>query len=107
MSNESKASSLLLGTVIGGAVGVLAALLLAPKSGEEMREDLAHKYQSMCSKTKEIASTVGDKAKDIVETVKAEASDLADQAKESNQRIAETIGTSTTDLKNKLESSDH
>lgn len=31
----------LLGTIVGGAVGALTALLFAPKSGEEFRRDIA------------------------------------------------------------------
>ena len=117
MSNESKSSGVLLGTVIGGAMGIIATLLLAPKSGAKMREDLSNKYHSLCEKTKEIASTVGDRTKeiattvgdttkDIVETVKDEASSLAQQAKESNQNIKNSFSSTTDEIKDKLSATD-
>lgn len=34
------AKQLIIGGIIGGAVGATAALLLAPKTGEEIRKDL-------------------------------------------------------------------
>ncbi|HIW31971.1 MAG TPA: YtxH domain-containing protein [Candidatus Paenibacillus intestinavium] len=117
MPNESKSSGILLGTVIGGAMGIVATLLLAPKSGAKMREDLSHQYHSLCDKTKEIASTIGDKTKeiastvgdttkDIVESVKEEASGLAQHAKESNQNIKESFTSGTDGIKDKLTATD-
>lgn len=44
MSNEKKSTkSFLLGFLAGGAIGAIVALLYAPKSGKEMREDLREK----------------------------------------------------------------
>lgn len=39
-SNEY-AKGMMLGTIVGGAIGALTALLLAPKSGREFRQDIA------------------------------------------------------------------
>lgn len=94
MPNETKSSGLLLGTVIGGTVGVIATLLLAPKSGAQMRGELLNKYQSLCSKTKDIASRVGNTTKEVVESVKEEASSLAEHAKKSNQSIKDSFNAS-------------
>lgn len=105
MPNE-KSSGLLLGTVIGGTVGVIATLLLAPKSGAKVREDLSNKYQTLCSKAKDIVSSVGDTTKNIAGSVKEEAVSLAKHAKESNQNIKESISSSTDEMKDRLASSD-
>jgi len=105
MANETRSSGVLLGTVIGGTVGVVAALLLAPKSGAKMREDLSNKYQSLCSKTKDMVSKVGDTTKEVVESVKEEASSLAQHAKQSNENIKEAIVSSTEDVQDKLSAS--
>ncbi len=102
MANETKSSGLLLGTVIGGTAGIIAALLLAPKSGAKMREDLSNKYQTLCKKTKDMVTSVGDTTKEVVGSVKEEAASLAKHAKESNQNIKETITSSTEDMKDKL-----
>ncbi|URN95019.1 MAG: YtxH domain-containing protein [Candidatus Pristimantibacillus lignocellulolyticus] len=117
MPNETRSSGILLGTVIGGTMGIIATLLLAPKSGAKMREELSDKYHSLCDRTKEIASTVGEKTKeiastvggttkDIVESVKEEASSLADQAKESKQNIKDSFASTTDELKDKLSATD-
>lgn len=106
MPNESRSNGMLLGAVIGGTMGILATLLLAPKSGAKMREELSAKYQSLCEKTKDIASTVGDTTKDIVESVKEEAVNLAEQAKESNKSIKESFTSSTEEMRDKLSSTD-
>lgn len=84
MPKENTCNGMLMGTMIGGAIGAVAALLLAPKSGVQLREDLSSKFQSISKKTQDIASTVGNKATDLVSTVKEEVSELADHAKDSN-----------------------
>jgi gas vesicle protein len=40
------AKDFLIGTLIGGLVGAATALLLSPKSGPELRGDIAEGYQS-------------------------------------------------------------
>lgn len=105
MPIENKSGGILLGTVIGGAVGVVATLLLAPKSGAKMRKELSNAYHSFCDKTKEIATTVGSTTKDLVENVKEEASDLVEHAKESNQNIKDSLATTKDELKDKFSSS--
>jgi len=102
MPNETRSSGVLLGTVIGGTVGVIAALLLAPKSGAKMREDLSNKYQTLCSKTKDMVSKVGDTTKEVVKSVKEEATSLAQHAKRSNENIKEAITSSTDNMQDKL-----
>ena len=52
----NKARSVLLPFLVGGLVGAGIALLLAPKSGREMREDI-----------KDIAASAGDKITATVE----------------------------------------
>lgn len=41
---------LVAGILLGGAVGAIAALLLAPKSGKELRQDLAEKSGELLDK---------------------------------------------------------
>jgi gas vesicle protein len=45
--SENKHCSLVSGLLIGGLVGVIAGLILAPKSGQETREELSGKAKDM------------------------------------------------------------
>ncbi|WP_168735676.1 YtxH domain-containing protein [Cohnella fermenti] len=96
----SNVKSTVKGVVIGGALGAAAALLLAPKSGQELRKDIRSKYKEASdrtskwaseagAKTKEVASQVGqhaseivDKTLSIVRTAKSEAADAAGAVKQ-------------------------
>lgn len=108
MSNGTKDNRMLLGALIGGAVGAIATLLLTPKTGAQMREDISNTYQSICTKTKDLASQVGSTTKDLVaqvglttkevaDTVKEEAVNLAQHAKQSGQNIKETAASAIND----------
>jgi len=48
--------------LIGGGIGAILALLLAPKSGAELRGDIADVTRKGIDKTREAANYVGDKA---------------------------------------------
>lgn len=105
MPKENTGNGLLLGTIVGGAIGVVATLLLAPKSGAKMRQDISDRIQAACQKTKEIAATIGDTTKEFVENVKEEATGLAEHAKESNENLKDTLIASKDEIKEKIGSS--
>ncbi len=54
------------GLLVGGILGAAAALLLAPKSGRELRADLTNHYMDAQEKTKNAVAMVRDKAKAVV-----------------------------------------
>ncbi len=43
--DTNNTQNFLVGTLVGGLVGTVAALLLAPKSGSELRQDVSDKYE--------------------------------------------------------------
>ncbi len=59
MSNVKYKGAVAAGIIAGSAVGVVTGLLIAPKSGKEMREDIA-------DKTKEGLETAKHKVSDVV-----------------------------------------
>ena len=82
----------LLGALVGGIVGSLAALMLAPKSGRELRSDLNsgayqlrektdHLRDTAVVKSNEIASTVKDKTAAISKTVAKQSTELVSKVK--------------------------
>ena len=83
------------GAIIGGTIGAITALLLAPKSGSELRKDLAEKSTDMYDKASDylvnveesvgstVSSTVNEgriRADKIVSSAKNQADELLSNA---------------------------
>lgn len=62
--------------LVGGGIGAILALLFAPKSGEELRGDIADVTRKGIEKGKETASLVGEKAGDYYEVSREKAGEL-------------------------------
>jgi len=105
MQKENTGNGMLLGTIVGGAIGAAAALLFAPKSGAKLRQEISEGFHAFCDKTKDIASTVSESTKELVANVKEEAIDLAQHAKESNETIKDSLITTKDELKDKMSGS--
>lgn len=63
MKKDSK--NLLWGIVAGSVIGSVTALLFAPKSGKELRKDIADGASATVDKGKELALQVGDKSTEL------------------------------------------
>lgn len=83
MAKNSGTKSFLLGALAGGIAGSLAALVLAPKSGRELRSDISNGARKVNSHTVRIAGQVGDKTTRIAKQVGSGATRLAVRAKDS------------------------
>lgn len=85
----------LLGALVGGAVGAITALLLAPKSGSELRKDIAQTSQDLYGKASDyfqtveanvervVANTVNEgkiKAQGIIESARRQAGNILENA---------------------------
>ena len=57
-------SKFIAGFVVGGAIGAIAGILLAPKSGEETRRLLSESAQDMARRADETAKQIKYKAND-------------------------------------------
>ena len=64
--------SVLAGIGIGVLVGAVAGLLLAPKSGEETRDDLSKSLNDLSDKVTELGRTVGHKVTTAVDRTRAQ-----------------------------------
>ena len=69
---ETKISYLL----IGGGIGAVIALLFAPKSGEELRGDIADVTRKGIEKSKETAAQLQERAGEYYEVSREKASEL-------------------------------
>ena len=68
--------------LIGGGIGALLALLFAPKSGTELRGDIADATRKGIDKTKEAASQFQEKAGEYNEVSREKAGELYSNAQE-------------------------
>ena len=64
--------SVLAGIGIGVLVGAVAGLLLAPKSGQETRDELGKSLNDLSDKVTELGRTVGQKVSTAVDRTRAQ-----------------------------------
>jgi gas vesicle protein len=57
---------LFIGLLIGGAIGAVAGILFAPKSGKELRAEIREKGSAGLKDSKELLKDVGTKASQIM-----------------------------------------
>ncbi|HEV7473666.1 MAG TPA: YtxH domain-containing protein [Pyrinomonadaceae bacterium] len=66
--------------LIGGGIGAIIALLFAPKSGQELRGDLADATRKGIDKSRETAQQIGERAGEYYEQTRGRAGELYTQA---------------------------
>ena len=97
--DETSAATKLTYLLVGGGIGAILALLFAPKSGVELRGDIADVTRKGIEKSKEAAAQLQEKAGDYYEvsrdkaaefyqTAAEKASDLSEKAKAAAARTA-------------------
>ncbi|WP_394235592.1 YtxH domain-containing protein [Niallia oryzisoli] len=92
-SSESRMSTkdFLLGSLIGAAVGSLTALLLAPKSGKELRVDLNNQAYQLREKTDHIRESVSIKGNELTSTVKDKTSAISRKVSEQSVDLVKKV----------------
>ncbi|MGA3281965.1 MAG: YtxH domain-containing protein [Smithella sp.] len=76
------------GLLIGGALGALAGILFAPKSGKRLRSDIKEKGRELLYDGQEIYDDASTKAKKIYREVKHQAKELKKEAEDTGEKIA-------------------
>jgi gas vesicle protein len=76
--------------LIGGGIGAILALLFAPKSGHELRGDIADATRKGIDRSREAAQQLGDRAGEYYEATRGRASELYSQAAEKVGEVAQT-----------------
>jgi gas vesicle protein len=90
MGNEDNISTRLTYLLIGGGIGAVLALLFAPKSGQELRGDIADATRKGIDRSREAAQQLGERAGEYYEQTRDRASELYSQAAE---RVGEAANT--------------
>jgi len=73
---------LLIGFLTGAAVGSIVALLFAPKSGKELRQDIKNKSQELVDDAEQYLANAKDKASQLINEGKKKSEKLVADAKE-------------------------
>ena len=77
---------------VGATVGALVALLFAPKSGRELRQDVADVTRKGVDRARETGSQLSARAGEYSETASTKAGELAASAREAASRRGELFG---------------
>lgn len=87
--DDTSAATKLTYLIIGGGIGAVIALLFAPKSGAELRDDIADATRKGIEKSKETAAQLQEKAGDYYEVSREKASELYGTATEKAGELTE------------------
>lgn len=90
---DSSAGTKLTYLLIGGGIGAILALLFAPKSGQELREDIADATRKGIEKGKETAAHLQEAAEDYYEVTRERASEIYHNAQEKAGELGEKART--------------
>jgi len=91
MSDHSNTKSFFFGALFGGLAGGLVALLFAPKSGKQLREDICRKCGEASDKAHEFMDEAGNKIKEYVEDGKEAVRHLVDNTAETAKDVKKEI----------------
>ena len=89
MGDESVSNKLTY-LIIGGGIGAILALLFAPKSGHELRGDIADATRKGIDRSREAAQQLGDRAGEYYEATRGRAAELYSQASERVSDVAQS-----------------
>jgi len=81
MSDNDSFGAFLVGFLVGGVAGAMAALLLAPQSGEETRSLLKDKSIELRDQAAQQADVIATKAGKVATQAKSRGKDFVDSAK--------------------------
>ena len=87
---NSNSKDFVAGAIVGGLAGALAALLLAPKSGKELRGSLNEQTSSLKTKSADLASVAKEKASGLKDTVSQQSSTIANKVKDMKNKSGNT-----------------
>lgn len=79
------------GLIIGGIIGAVAGLLLAPKSGRETRADICNRTEELLRFAREEYEKGLGKTSEVIETVKSAAVNLETKTAESAGRVTQAV----------------
>ncbi|MCI5056975.1 MAG: YtxH domain-containing protein [Flavobacteriales bacterium] len=90
-SNTNQTKNILIAAGAGMALGAIAGLLFAPKSGKELRKDIAETTSSAVDTVSSATSETVNKAKEIIQNAPVQGKSKLAEAARTVKQIAETM----------------
>ena len=84
--------------LVGAGIGAVLALLFAPKSGEELRSDIADATRKGIDKSKEAAQQLGAKAGELYDTARETAGEYYEATRERAAELYDTAAAKAGDV---------
>ncbi len=97
---ETSAATKLTYLIVGGSIGAILALLFAPKSGVELRGDIADVTRKGLEKGKETASHLQERAGEYYEVSREKAQEFYSTAAEKATELSEKAKTAAANTAN-------
>ena len=98
---ESSTTTKLTYLLVGGGIGAILALLFAPKTGEELRGDIADATRKGIEKGKETAGQLQEKAGEYYEVTRDKAGEYYQTAQDKVGELKDKAQEKVSDLKDK------
>jgi len=92
--NINSVKGFLIGFLAGGTVGAIIALLTAPKSGKELREDIKQKSEEYYDEAEKYLADAKNKASELINDAKSKSKDILNTA----GRVFKDAKAKTTDV---------
>ncbi|WP_423188777.1 YtxH domain-containing protein [Alkalibacterium sp. f15] len=93
MYRDNNKECFVIGTFVGAAVAGLTALLLAPKSGKEVRDDIKDHTVKTKEQAKDYVNKAKDKGLELKDSVHQASSDYLDSATATYEQLTNQVGT--------------
>ncbi|TLS39081.1 YtxH domain-containing protein [Pseudalkalibacillus caeni] len=104
--NNINTKDFLIGSLIGGIVGAATALLMAPKSGKELRSDINEQASVVKDKTMQFRETAMEKGTEFANRAKDKSSSVYKQVSDQSSNVINKIKETRDNMKNNADSED-
>ena len=72
---------------VGASLGVVAGMLLAPKAGEDLREELTDRLSEGAERVRTESKSVTRRAQEVAKQVREDVADMADAGLRASRRV--------------------
>jgi gas vesicle protein len=95
---EQCTKDFLIGGIAGGILGAVVGLLMAPKSGEELRQDIRDTYEDVSDRTQDFANDLTKRGRSFAKTARKRANKWIDLAHHVVDDLTENAQDTSEDL---------